>query len=638
MSLLTLPIRRHRRTAVAGESEAALIARIRRRQSLLADAKDAELKSRTNDLRESFQQPSRVGNDVLVDAFALIGEAALRTLGIQFYDVQFQSGLALVRGVVAQMQTGEGKTFAAAFPAVVCSLAGRGAHIATSNAYLAERDCQQMTPLYECLGLSAGLTLTQRSQAEKHAAYQCDITYGPGCDFGFDYLRDQVVLRQSPATRLGDDFLSLLRGQRRTNGSTLQRGLATAIVDEIDNVLIDDASSPLVISNFTDRPAPDADAHRAAKLLADQLINGPDFLCDTLTGSMRLTAAGQGRIWENADALPLKSVLRPWQAYVEQALRAKFFFRRDVNYIVREDKVVIVDESTGRIFEERSWRDGLHQAVEARESVKITAEKDSLAYITRQRFFRLYGHLCGMTGTATGSEFEFKQFFRLGVTPIPTHRPNCRDIRRPRYFLNGDAKWAAIVREIESLHAKGQPLLIGTRSIAKSELLADRLRARGIDFQLLNGKQDADEAVIISQAGQVGAVTIATNMAGRGTDIQPHPDALMRGGLHVIATEHHDSTRVDRQLIGRAARQGEVGSGQFFVSADDDLLVRYGDWLRRVMQRANSANGEFNDDYSTPVNKVQLEAERLRFVERRQLFDADQQRDSVMSKLAGSGT
>jgi len=617
---------RPRRTAAVVSVESALIARVREIERQLFDVEDRELKDRADDLRGELELTQGLSDEALTQAFGLIGLAARRTLGIGFYDVQFAAGLALVRGQVAELQTGEGKTFAAAFPAIILSFFGRGVHVATSNAYLAERDCELLKPLYEMLGATAGITLAQTPSDQKRAAYRCDITYGPGSDFGFDYLRDQVTLRHAPESKLGSDFLAILRGQSHATTPTLQRGLNAVVVDEIDNVLLDDACSPLLISNSSESPAPDAAAHEAARKLCDELISGQDFSIDRLTGGLRLTEAGLARLWENADALPLRVVVRPWQSYVEQALRAKHIFRRDVNYIVRDGKVVIVDESTGRIFEERSWRDGLHQAVEAREGLTINAEKESLASITQQRFYRSYESLCGMTGTATGSEVEFQQIYRLDVTRIPTHRPNRRGFLPPKYFATEDAKWHAIAHEIEHLQSHGQPVLIGSRSIVKSEYLADLLRSRGVEFQLLNGKQDADEASIISQAGRVGAVTIATNMAGRGTDIKPTEDALARGGLHVIVSEHHDAERIDRQLVGRAARQGDVGSAQYFVSADDDLLMRYGDWLRRVMQRAAPQTGhsELRDDFSSSVRKVQIEAERQRYLERRRLFQEDQ--------------
>ncbi|MBC8291014.1 MAG: preprotein translocase subunit SecA, partial [Planctomycetes bacterium] len=326
---------------------------------------------------------------------------------------------------------------------------------------------------------------------------------------------------------------------------------------------------------------------------------------------------------------------RPWSIYIEQALRAKELFRKDIHYVVKDDSVCIVDGSTGRIFEERVWRDGLHQAIEAREGVPITAEKHTLATVTRQRFYRLYSGRSGMTGTASGSEVEFESFYQLGVTPIPTRIPSQRKLTPTRFFGTADAKRTAIAADVKQRHASGQPVLIGTRSIAESELLAEKLRSLGVPFELLNGKQDAEEADVVSRAGLAGAITIATSMAGRGTDICPDEAALRRGGLHVIAAGHHNSSRVDRQLVGRAARQGNSGSAQFFVSGDDELVARHSTWLRRQMQHSAGKGGEVRLDLSRPVRKLQQQVERQDFLARRRLFHQDQYRDSVMAKLNG---
>ena len=305
---------------------------------------------------------------------------------------------------------------------------------------------------------------------------------------------------------------------------------------------------------------------------------------------------------------------------------------------MRDEEVIIVDQSTGRLFEDRSWRDGLHQAIEARENVPITGEKQGLARITRQRFSRLYPILCGMTGTATGSEQEFSEFYRLPVSKIPLRKPSQRRLLPERVFVSSQAKWSAIAQQIKQIHRTGQPVLAGTRSIAKSELLAERLSDLGISFEILNGKQDADEAEVISRAGEVGAVTISTNIAGRGTDIRLTPDSLERGGLCVLATEHHDSSRIDRQLVGRAARQGEPGSAAFFLAADDDLLTRHGEWLSRAITKSKTNKGEVAVNLSSSVRKVQLQAERSQFLQRRALFLDDGRRDVVMSRINGEAS
>ena len=617
-----------------------LIADTRSRAAELAGLTPRELIDRADDLRACLHNSSTFDfdADTLAASFALVSEAAKRALGIEFYDVQLQAGLVLASESIAEMKTGEGKTFAAILPAFLYSLVGRGVHVATANAYLAKRDCEMLKPLYEVLGATVGLVESDATSEQKRAAYSCDVTFAAGAEFGFDYLRDQVTLRQLADRPLGTEFLRLLRGTASETRSTLQRPLAASIVDEIDNVLIDDACSPLLLSMDSDRPAEDAAAHIAARQLADRLCEPEEIVVDRATGSVRLTESGSSRAWENAEQLPLKCLLRPWTVYIEQALRAKHFFRRDVQFVIKNQKVVIVDASTGRLFEERTWRDGLHQAIEAREGVPITAEKSSLARITRQRFSRLYRRLCGLTGTATGSEAEFRDVYRLSVSPIPTHRPCRRQLLPTRFFTTADAKWDAVAIAVRDLHLNGRPVLIGTRSITASERIASTLTEVRLPFRLLNGVQTEDEAEIIAQAGHSGAITIATNMAGRGTDIKPDATALERGGLHVIATEQHDSSRVDRQLIGRAARQGDPGSAQFFVSADDDLLVQHGDWLRTEMLRQPNRSGEISTDLTKPVRRVQAHAEQIHDRQRRQLFLSEGQRDAMLIRLMGDPT
>ncbi|MDA0284625.1 MAG: preprotein translocase subunit SecA [Planctomycetota bacterium] len=621
-------------------SERALVASVRKVEAQLANAGQQELRHRADELRERrFQRrPGWLSEDALIEACALVCAAARQTLNTTLFDVQLLAGLAMARGTVAEMATGEGKTFAAAVPAFIHSLSGRGVHVNTSNEYLSQRDCEQLQPLFEFLDTSCGHISSQQSPAEKTAAYRCDVTYGGGAEFGFDYLRDQLTLRQTPRTRLGEDFLGILRGQHLSLQTTMQRELAVAIVDEVDNVLIDDAGSPLLLSGQPDGLATDAEAHLAAKRLADELVNGHDFRVDTASGSVNLTESGTTRVWEATDSVPLKCLLRPWNIYVEQAVRARMLFRRDVQYVIRDEEVVIVDQSTGRLFEDRSWSDGLHQAIEARENVPITGEKQGLAKITRQRFFRLYPVLCGMTGTATGSEREFAEFYRLSVSRIPLRKPSQRQTLPGRVFLTEEAKWSAIVSDIKLRHEAGQPILAGTRSIARSELLAERLNDLSIPLVLLNARQDADEAAVIARAGQPGAVTISTNIAGRGTDIRLAPESLDVGGLCVLATEHHDSGRVDRQLVGRSGRQGEPGCAGFYLSADDDLLTRHGDWLSNVISKSPSRKDEVVVDMSSSVRKVQLQAERIQFLQRRALFVDDRRRDVVMSRINGEAS
>jgi preprotein translocase subunit SecA len=595
-----------------------------------------QLQRRAEDLREQLAQgESPLSDDFLICAFALVSEAARRTIGIVYYDVQLLAGLALARGCVAEMQTGEGKTLVAALPAFTHALTGRGVHVVTANSYLAGRDHQLLSPVYESMGLSSALLPERTGTAQKQAAYACDIVYGTGYEFGFDYLRDQVFLRQRHSSRLGDSILGLLRGQAPRESQLAQRGLAFAIIDEIDNILIDDASSPLVLSNQATVEALDGKAHLAARSVIDRLRTD-HYELDAVSGVARLTNSGSQFVYEKTNDIPLKSLLRPWSQYVEQAIRARELYRRDVHYVVRDGKVCIVDESTGRIFSERSWRDGLHQAIEAKEGVSITSEQQPVARITRQRYFRLYDGLCGMTGTATGSEREFREFYSLPVLPIPLRMPSKRVVFAPRFFADQHSKWSAIGDEVLNVHRTGRPVLVGTRTIADSETLARQLETRQLPFQLLNGCQDENEAAIVGRSGQRGAITIATNMAGRGTDIKLTTDALERDGLHVIAAEPHASHRIDRQLFGRCARQGEPGSAQLFVSADDDLLKRDESRLRSKMRKVKSTNNEIRIDLMRSVKSLQDKSERIAFRKRRRLFRSDDYRDSLLVKLTGT--
>ena len=464
-----------------------------------------------------------LSDDILVPAFALVAEAAQRTLGVSYYDVQLLGGMALVRGVVAEIQTGEGKTFVAAFPAFLHALSGSGVHVMTVNAYLAQRDYQLMAPLYEALGLRVGWLAPGANQDQKRHAYACDITYGPGYEFGFDYLRDQAA-RFSPAEpRLGETFLEGWFTAPPSRPTPVQRGQAWAVVDEADSVMIDEATTPLVLSEgtgqTTDFPTDLPTGERTGRATA----GGPGLRIGSARERVRLTGSGTRRVAAAASRAAALGLERPWARYVEQALQAKFLLHRDVHYTLRDGQLLLVDQNTGRVFADRSWQEGLQQAVQAKESATITGENHPLARISRQRLFRLYQHLCGMTGTTAGSEREFRRVYGLPVIAIPTHRACQRTELPTRYFADQAAKWRAVIADVVCRRRSGQPILVGTRTIEDSEMLAQAFAAQQIPFQLLNGKQDAEEAAIVAQAGQVGAVTIATNMAGRGTDIQAWP-------------------------------------------------------------------------------------------------------------------
>ncbi len=611
-----------------------LIFRIRRSANRLQDLDDHRLVLLADGLRDVLSRRDDAEDDILVDSFALSAEALRRTLGIHLHGVQLQAALALAAGRIVEMQTGEGKTFAAVPAAVLRGLTGRGVHVVTPNQYLARRDCEQLRPVYEALGLSVAVLPEQCALGEKFAAYRSEITYGTASEFGFDYLRDQIELRKSGCDRPGELLLKRLRGQFRSGSSVMQRSRAFAIIDEADNVLLDEAGSPLILCASPTADAEDAAVHRMVRGLLADLQPDRDFRFLPTVGVLELTAQGTDRIYSHDLVIPAKQLRRPWSEYVEQALQAEFLFHRDMHYIVRDNSVQIVDAGTGRIFADRTWRDGLHQAIEAKENLRITAEKHVLARITRQRFFRMYDRLAGMTGTAAGCEREFHTVYGATVRVIPPRIPARRQVRRMRCFCSADARRAAIVSDVETIHRSGRPILLATRSIAESECLADDLRQRGLSLQLLNGRQDADEAQIISAAGQTGAITVSTNMAGRGTDIRLGDGVHALGGLHVIVSEPHDSFRGDRQLIGRCGRQGDPGTAQVYLSCDDAVVRLFGAWLRKPMLRSADRTGEVHADLSGCLRRVQQGAERARYAARAALLRHDLARDQLLTRGA----
>lgn len=597
----------------------------------------AELRSQLAFKRRSAKSSPRfIDPNIQVQAIAVVLEAARRVLGVTLYDVQLLAGLALARGAIAEMRTGEGKTFCALIPACIHALKGDGVHVMTVNAYLAQRDFEQLTPVYRLLGLTVGLIEAGASPAAKRAAYACDITYGPGYEFGFDYLRDQLSLMTNPRPVLGTKFIANLQGRPSHKPALMQRGHDFAVIDEADSVLLDEATTPLILATGGDQPAANAAVYRRARSLAAALEQDAHFVIKAETRSLHLTPLGQLQIQPHRPDFPRRGLDRPWSIYVEQALRAKYFHHRDEHYVVRDNEIALVDQSTGRIFSDRSWSDGLQQAVQAKEQVSITAENKSAARITRQRYFRRYQQVCGMTGTAQGAEGELIEIYGLDVEVIPPHRSNKRIQFPTRTFSSMLAKEYAIVSDVDSIHRTGQPVLVGTASIAASERLAGQLERRQIPFQLLNGKQDAAEAAIIASAGVRKALTIATNMAGRGTDIKLGPGVAELGGLHVIAAEPQRSTRIDRQLIGRAARQGDPGSCRLYASADDELFVRHAPELRNRLVACADASGECRSDLSREIASVQSRVELASRVERSQMYRHDDWLESVLKDLAAS--
>jgi preprotein translocase subunit SecA len=570
-----------------------------------ASASDTRLRERTEALRtEAADATPR--STLPIEAIALIAETVRRVHGLTPYDVQLRAGLKLAKGYLAEMATGEGKTLVALLAAFHFALAGRGVHVATVNPYLAQRDAEFARPVFERLGLTVGLLAEQMPLEAKRAAYRCDVTYGVGTDFGFDYLRDQLTLRAAGRTELR--FHERLLHHAPRNPDLIQRELASAIIDEADSVLIDEARSPLIIAVGARRPHETPEVYRLADRVARQLAVDEHFSRERC----QLTAAGEEHALELLADKVVPMLRRAWPHYVESALRARRKFRRDVHYVVQADKVVIVDEYTGRLCPDRTWRSGLHQAVEAAAGVGITDENASEATITRPSYFRLYQRVCGMTGTASEAAAELRRSYGLRTTVIPLHRPSRREVQPDRVFLTQTQKLAVVAREIWTRRSEGQPVLIGARTIENSEALAEVLAPLGFPFRLLNAKQDADEAAIVEQAGEPGAVTIATNMAGRGAHIPVPEESLRAGGLHVIGLERHESARIDRQLIGRTARQGQPGSVQFFLSLEDELLVRHSPEVAAALGRQPADKyGELSFRLASHFLQAQRAAERL---------------------------
>jgi preprotein translocase subunit SecA len=528
-------------------------------------------------LGRSLSYRARAGEPVdslMVESFAATREAGRRRIGMRHYDVQLLAGVALVHGAIVEMQTGEGKTLVATLPLVLYSLFGRGAHLATVNDYLARRDAEWMTPIYEALGLSVGIVESQMDFDPRRKAYACDVTYGTAKEFGFDFLKDRLMNRELTEGR--GDLGAVLTG--RTAGGAaklLQRPYWFALVDEADNVLIDEARTPLIIAS----PPGEAQVTEQAlfRFAADAAVGleaGEDFEVDVQKQTCELLGRGRSRVraLPRPEAIESVSLLAVYDA-VERALRARRFFLRDRQYVVRDGKVVIVDEFTGRAAEGRSWRDGLHQAVEAQESVEVTVPSGHAARITIQDLFARWPHIAGMTGTIATSAGELARTYDVAVAVVPTNRPAIRRRLQPVVLLDQAAKFARIVEEVQEMHATGRPVLIGTRSIDKSEMLSRMLEAAGLQHTVLNARHIAKEAEIVAQAGQHGQITVSTNMAGRGTDIKLGDGVGELGGLHVICTELHDSARIDRQLVGRCGRQGDPGTWRQYAALDDEILV-----------------------------------------------------------------
>ncbi len=591
---------------------------------------DHKLREEATGLRQVF----RLGRDKADDldrAFAIVREVALRQIGEKPFPVQIAGALALAKGCVVEMATGEGKTLSATLPATVAGWRGQGCHIITVNDYLAKRDAEWMGRIYQFCGLRATYIEQGMAPEDRRNAYAADITYCTNKEVTADFLRDRLLLGRLRGS--SSALLSKIASDGRSPLDRLvQRGLQWAIVDEADSILVDEAVTPLIISG----PAPNPEQTQAfcqAVKIAESLTPPRDYSVNPRYREVELTAEGRRRLADLAAPLPgIWQGARRREEIVTKALVAQQLYLKDKHYIVSDGKVVIVDDFTGRIMPDRSWRDGLHQAIEAKEGLEVTAWKDTYARISFQRFFRSYKHLAGMTGTAQEAAGEFWQIYNLPVVTIPTNRPCIRRVL-PDIVLSGkEIKWQRLVQEIRKVHDNGRPILVGTRSVRDSEYLSILLTAEHLDHQVLNAVRHREEAQIVAEAGQPGRITVATNMAGRGTDIKLGRGVAELGGLHVIAAERNESGRIDRQLFGRCARQGDPGSAQAIVSLEDEFVCRYATHLAGHFKRRHAqASGDLSSILArTTFHLAQYRADRFALSQRKAVMRADHWLDETI--------
>ena len=563
---------------------------------------DEELKNKTDEFKERLKNGETL-DDILVEAFATVREMAYRKLGEKAFFVQLVGGIAIHYGNIAELKTGEGKTLVTTFPAYLNALTGNGVHVVTVNEYLTVRNAEWMGPIYEGLGLTVGINRRDLSPKEKKEQYDCDILYTTNNELGFDYLRDNMVVRRE---------------------NRVQRGLNYAIIDEVDSILIDEARTPLIISGGE---VVSANLYVDADRFVKSLKNEEDYIYDEKTKGVTLTDDGNHKAesyfhLKNLYDMENNALVH----YINQALRANYSMKKDFDYVVQDGEVLIVDPFTGRIMKGRQWSDGLHQAVEAKEGVKINQENKTVATITFQNLFRMYKKLSGMTGTAKTEEEEFRNIYNMYVISVPTNKPVARIDYPDLVYPTMKGKYNAIVNIIAEKHKTGQPILVGTIAVETSELISNMLTKKGIKHEVLNAKNHAREAEIISHAGEKGAVTIATNMAGRGTDIKLTEETKELGGLCVIGTERHESRRIDNQLRGRSGRQGDPGESQFFVSMEDELMVRFGtDRIKTLLQSIGFDENQAirSKTFTNALSSAQAKVEGNNFDMRKQLLEYD---------------
>ncbi|MYZ25758.1 preprotein translocase subunit SecA [Ligilactobacillus salivarius] len=564
---------------------------------------DDELKAKTEEFKKRYQDGESL-DDLLPEAFAVCREGAKRVLGLYPYHVQIIGGIVLHEGNIAEMKTGEGKTLTATMPVYLNAISGKGVHVVTVNEYLSERDATEMGELYTWLGLTVGLNLADKSPEEKRNAYNCDITYSTNSELGFDYLRDNMVVYKE---------------------DMVQRPLNFVIVDEVDSILIDEARTPLIISG---QATGTTTLYTRTDRFAKTLTEDEDFKIDLESKTVSLTEDG---IRKGEKYFGLKNLYDPdnmaLNHHLDNALRANYIMLRDKDYVVRDGEVLIVDQFTGRIMDGRRYSDGLHQAIEAKEHVEIEEETKTMANITYQNFFRMYNKLSGMTGTAKTEREEFREIYNMEVVSIPTNKPIARVDKPDLLYPTLKSKFNAVVRDVKVRHEKGQPVLVGTVAVETSELLSKMLDDEGIPHSVLNAKNHAREAEIVMNAGQRGAVTIATNMAGRGTDIKLGPGVRELGGLAVIGTERHESRRIDNQLRGRSGRQGDPGVTQFYLSLEDDLMLRFGsERIKNFLERMKVSDDDAviqSKMISRQVESAQKRVEGNNYDTRKQVLQYD---------------
>ncbi|MBN2267606.1 MAG: preprotein translocase subunit SecA [Candidatus Babeliaceae bacterium] len=579
-----------------------IVERVNALEPQIARLSNEEMAAKTVDFRSQIAQ-GRALDDIMPEAFALVREAAKRTIGERPYDVQIVGATVLHQGKIAEMKTGEGKTLVATLPLYLNALSGKGAHLVTVNDYLARRDAAWMTPIYQLLGLTVGVLQNEMDDDERKKAYQCDVLYATNNELGFDYLRDNMKFRLS-------DYV--------------QRDLNYAIVDEVDSILIDEARTPLIISGGSEESSK---LYVEADRIVRTLAKGVDYEVDEKDRHVYLTEEGNDKVEHafnihNLYAVEHMKLLH----HMNQALRAHALFRLDVDYVAANDQILIVDEFTGRILQGRRYSDGLHQALEAKERVTIQQETQTLASITLQNYFRLYKKLAGMTGTAATEAEEFYRIYKLDVVSIPTNRPVIRIDKPDLVFLSKKGKYKAIVNDVKERHKNKQPVLIGTIAIETSEYLSEVLSMSGIPHDVLNAKQHAREADIVAHAGEPGRVTIATNMAGRGTDIKLTSESKAAGGLYILGTERHESRRIDNQLRGRSGRQGDPGESRFYISLEDELIRLFaGDTIQRRMKLVGMTEDEVIESkfISRTIERSQEMVEKRNFDIRKNLLEYD---------------